>query len=347
MKLTLHIGLGKTGTSAVQRFMDWESAWLEENSVYYTGVRLDRIGTGFAFENQGEIKNTARLRSGLEALDAFGATLGEGAHVVWSNESLSMCHNLTDVLGEIARFRETQTSFDEIKVILVVRRQDDWLESAYRQWGLKHKTHTGRRIVSVEDYYRSVLHLLNYFDLYNKWSAAVGGSIVLADYDDIQRNGGIVRYFLEYLGLEWRTEFSRYDRVHSSLGPAQSYLVGKYNSVQYGEVLPGEFEALVKGLKLPELSRKGSSFLPDKMRKEVLAAYNDSNIALARAAFGRDELFPTASEKTYYHYRNGEDDVVKYLLMIAKRQFREISDLRKELDALKDEVRSRDRERDT
>lgn len=331
MKLTLHVGLGKTGTSAVQAFLHHERRNLAEAGILSLGPRLAELEDGFSFSGQGDVGKIDLLAEGLSAIE--NAAIGQPhiTHVVWSNEALSMAHNYAGIIDEIARFRQASTVFDEVGVILVLRRQDEWLASAYLQWGLKHKMHKGRRILSVADYMKSIKGFLDYFALYQAWSRAGNTPVVIGDYGEIVRAGGMVRFMADYLSLPWKESYGQYDRVHPSLGPAQSYLNATYNSAFYGDVLPAEFESVIRDLDLPEISPKGSSFIPESLGKEIVDQYAEGNRKLSMAALGDASLFQSAVAKEVVEYRRGEQDVIRYLTMIAQRQNARINALQNEL----------------
>jgi len=330
MKLTLHVGLGKTGTSAVQNFLDRESATLKAAKIKNTGINLQHLARKSRLSNQGEINDNDKLRAGLEGIEAAGKSLGPSGQIVWSNETLTMSHNLATISDTIAEFAHASKVIDEVEVILVLRRQDEWLESAYRQWALKHKTYIRRRILTVDEYKRSTSHLLDYEALYDQWSKLGDKAVTVVDYHTLRETGGIVRYFADHMGLEWNDRFDSYGNVHGSLGPALSHLTASFNSIFYGEVFPERFARLIHEAKLPEISAKGSVFVGGQMRADLIEEYKAKNAALSQKAFGDDRLFSTASIKEGPVYSSGPQDSVKYLLLLAKRQQDEIRCLRAE-----------------
>jgi hypothetical protein len=338
MKLTLHVGLGKTGTSAVQNFLDRESATLKAAKIKNTGINLQHLARKYRMSSQGEINDNDALRVGLQGIEAAGKRLGSSGHIIWSNEALTMSHNLATITDTIAEFTLTSKVIDEVEVVLVLRRQDEWLESAYRQWALKHKTYNRRRILTIEEYKKSTSHLLNYETLYDQWSKLGDTAVTVVDYHTLRDTGGIVRYFADHMGLSWNDKFDDYGNVHGSLGPALSHLVASYNSGFYGEVFPERFSRVINEAQLPEISAKGSVFVGGPLRAALIDEYQASNTSLSQKAFGDDRLFSTASLKEGPLYSSGPRDTVKYLWMLAKKQQDEISLLKAEQDDILDRL---------
>lgn len=338
MKLTLHVGMGKTGTSAIQRFLNQEKLDLAEAGIFNTGNRFQNLKSNFLFKKQGEITNTNLLKEGLQALSDTAKNLHNISHIVWSNESLSMSRNYENLIEEISRSILEAGVFDEVTVILAFRRQDDWLESAYRQWGLKHKTHAGRRILSIEEYTKSIEPYLDYLSIYRAWSNLGTTPVIVADFGDIVQHGGMVRFMADYLSLPWKESYSQYDQVHSSLGPALSFLNATYNSGFRGKVLPDEFKGIIQDLSLPEISPAKSGFLSRELREGILNRYRADNETLSIAAFGSRSLFQSVVTKETSLYRRGWKDVSRYLTMIAQRQQKEINNLNSELRKEKDRI---------
>ncbi|PWV99114.1 hypothetical protein DFR52_104406 [Hoeflea marina] len=122
-KLLLHVGLPKTGTSALQ-------AWLRANA--HT-LRPHGIDYPDAFA-EGEDKHqflVGALRSGT--FDTLGSVLAGSTSptVILSSEGLS--NHLDDFSdSHLARFRDCAAGFDT-EILLITRARLPWLRSYYRQ----------------------------------------------------------------------------------------------------------------------------------------------------------------------------------------------------------------------
>lgn len=145
-KLIIHVGMGKTGSSSIQRTLRENSKLLRANGVFYLGLMLEFLPFEEKFSWQKaagwvdfiKIDNNRAQREIVEALERADEVLPKRLHtLVWSNESLfDRPEGLRDAI-------EALKSRYNISVSSYVRSPDSWIVSAYAQWGLKHKTYTG------------------------------------------------------------------------------------------------------------------------------------------------------------------------------------------------------------
>lgn len=317
MKLTLHIGMGKTGTTALQTFLSDPGGLPEDIGLLHPGVCLRKLQSDFVLASQGEVAQTQKLRAALQALEAAALARPGTKTVFWFNESLSSVRPRERMVAEIGAFFAQSKVFDELEIIVVLRRQDEWIESAYRQWGLRHKQHHRREIITSSEFLERSEGSLDYLALYRAW-AELGPDVVrVISYDDLREAGGIVRYFARDLGIEWRDDFARFDEIHESLGPSLCYFNAVLNRGFVGPALPRPFKRLLKRYDLPELSAADVGFFPTEEREEILARYVDDNRKLARLALGREALFADRPVKQVKRYATGMEDVLTYLSLIA------------------------------
>lgn len=178
--LILHVGMGKTGTTAIQGMLRRNAATLRERGIVCCDHWLLRETMGpDGFESPEEF---ARLR------DAGGDALAErlvrlfrpnnpvlaGAHViVWSNEDLIGSH---EAVGRLAA--QFVGPGRVAKIVLYLRHQLDWLASAYPQWCVRDKLTPGR-IIEFERYRRESDWQLDYEDLLSRWQQAAGAAQLL------------------------------------------------------------------------------------------------------------------------------------------------------------------------
>ncbi len=123
--LYLHIGLHKTGTSAIQRFLGYDRAVLGKMGVIVPGDQVD-VNLHHHIALQASIwanAETARkkFRNTIEPI----AYLGE--RIVLSSEVFAGPNIHIKVLDELTSY------FSTIRVIVYLRRGDTMIESAYNQ----------------------------------------------------------------------------------------------------------------------------------------------------------------------------------------------------------------------
>ncbi|MEN8837884.1 MAG: hypothetical protein ABF243_12225 [Celeribacter marinus] len=337
-KLTIHVGMGKTGTSALQQFLLKEIGFLKRSGIHYLGRFLEHIDGFEGLTGPGELNTPAALAVGLAELETFAAT-SEASHFILSNEVLAQARNAQDTSAVIGAYAKETEVFSEVEIVLVFRRQDEWIESAYRQWGLKHKLHTGFSTKTPQEFADESAHHLDYAAIYDLWSNAAPTSV--HSYDDIRDVDGIVQYFCTYWGLRHPDRFDEYKSVHGSLGPSQANFVALYNRGHEEKVRDYDMRRVMRMYSLPELSAPDSATMPLEIRQSVLDRYAPTNTDLARA-LGRDRLFHERPVGKPSQYSNRVEDALTYLAVISREQAEEIQRLRHRLNALEKLVGKRD-----
>jgi hypothetical protein len=138
----IHLGVQKTGSKALQRFVVGRQAALEAAGLYYP-----RTGRGGA-QNSLHLPLFQALTSGQTDLLASLNTEFQSsglAQALLSYEGFSL---LPD-----EAIRALRTQLGEARIVLVMRRQDDWLSSWYNQLVKAHKV----SITRIEAFERSML----------------------------------------------------------------------------------------------------------------------------------------------------------------------------------------------
>ena len=226
-KLVLHIGQGKTGTSAVQAVLFRNAAILARNGVCYP--------EWFGFRERRVLKHHNRLAMGIlysdyrteltSFLDAIHRD--DSPTIVISGETLFVYPERGAFVGALGgpgsgwtfgtdyqpwsseRSRAVVTRFaedvrallppaDEYRVVVLLRRQDLWLESLYNQ-DIK-AGHVWCDVAQLERYYANSLH---YDRVLASWENVFGkNSIVVRVYEQGQLPGGAVDVFLRAAGLD-------------------------------------------------------------------------------------------------------------------------------------------------
>ncbi len=123
-KVVLHIGLPKTGTTALQSWCaGMRSDLARAGIVYPDTVPSDPVPKHQYIIDELRTSTNTRLRAILRA--------GEGRTIALSTEGLA--NQFWDVSeGQLAQFRSVLTGF-EVKVFVVTREREAWLKSYYKQ----------------------------------------------------------------------------------------------------------------------------------------------------------------------------------------------------------------------
>lgn len=299
MKLYVHAGIGKTGTSAIQSALFHNSELLKQNGICYVGQFFE---TGFDLAQktptianvfnqavrQGEQHMRELVESRLSEVRTYCKAHGLD-RIVWSNEGI---FNSPRVMGPA--LQNVSEDFD-CRLIVYLRRQDRWFVSAYKQWGLIHKTNAGPA-QEFEDWYdRFKLHG-NYADQLQRWEQFLPKENF--DVRLYEKCGNVVEDLLGGV-VGFPTERLDTTNLQSNQTPEDAILAlfKIYNSQVDNALYPQELVRLLDGSGL--LAKNIVSVNPDIRMpdREMLAAirgeFEEQNRRLERySSPGHDVIFP-------------------------------------------------------
>lgn len=226
-QLILHIGCHKTGTTSIQHALMRERASLgkqgftlfaqnPEGTPRTSGNALNWVQ--FRLSPKYRIKGVIHPRFG-QALEAAGH------NVIVSAETLSWVFEES----EIRKLKSNlERSFDDVKVICYVRRQDAQAISHYQQAskprGFVAARYYGNSFRALPEYREHLHYYLNYYQRLSLWADVFGEEYIDVGVMEADRlkGGDIVVDFFARLGLTTKKKF---ERKNLSSG-AQSTKVG-------------------------------------------------------------------------------------------------------------------------
>lgn len=134
MRVVLHIGHSKAGSSSIQRFLiDNQAALLER------GVAT--AGKDFEFSNETEIRRPPNfwLEDKAKDPESAGAGIREALEKASQDRRVKIAVISAETLGrrERAALFEGMADRFDLKVLHYVRRQDAWIYAAWKQWQVK------------------------------------------------------------------------------------------------------------------------------------------------------------------------------------------------------------------
>lgn len=190
--LVLHIGNSKTGTSAIQR-------WLAENAAYLSraGVLYPQAG------RQGDAHHPVAALMRKQVNPSWVPSLsietlvqqlerelsgGDYETVILSSEVFWQAHDFSIISALFGR--------PCIKVIALVRRQDQWAESMYR-----HQLKNGRDVGSSRAWADRRRHTFDYSYVLGRWAFQLDNiSMRVMDFDKACADG-LIESFAQLVGL--------------------------------------------------------------------------------------------------------------------------------------------------
>ena len=282
--LFLHVGMDKTGTSAVQLFLhERRTELLEQTGVLFpmTGKWSDHSHQPFAFTtlSMGDFKPSSL--KGLFANLAREIKQTDAKSVLLSSECFFKMHTKE---GFEAFWDKAVELFGDIKIIVYVRRQDKWVESRHR-----HSIVSGNEF-PVEMLSRPFFS--NYKQFIDKWRDLVGeGNVIVKPFERQQFvKGDVCQDFAHILGA---TDLKPSEDTQVNVGFSSQRilfrkLVQKLNSDE------ADMHRLNRMLlKLPNKEGEDQPFVSPSQQVKLYNQYRPINQQLVREYIDpeRSELF--------------------------------------------------------
>lgn len=267
MEIIFHIGMGKTGTSSIQKALTENADELRKQGVDYLGMWFSLIDTKF----EGNIGNRKFLASTAEEMqlhaDQFIQALQKRksergvSTFVLSNESLYGGH------ASISPFLTVLRKLADVRLIAYARDPREWLPSAYNQWAIYHKVEPG----SIKPYAEAAHEHIKIYAVLQRWAGSFGDIFTLRPFS---KSMDVVKDFASVLGFEMPISI---DRVFERTEISESLLRAIYNSRFPGEVFPDKFDRAFRRL---DFTRSPS--ITDLVRNSF--TYDETNEIVAEQA---------------------------------------------------------------
>lgn len=307
MDLTLHIGTEKTGSTSIQRFLAKNRARLREAGVLFPlapGLDNQKALTAIAEEKSEDsalqeifdIRTKSDLQQFRQDLrQKLRKELREGScsHVVMSNEHCSSRlrdHSQVDFLRTfLGEF------FDRIRILVYIRRQDDFLVSTYSTM-----VKTGRTNPIHVPSAKGQLRRYDHWDLLSRWADVFGReNIICRKYDRSELvDGDIIKDFGVQAGVPTAPEYERPVMTNESLDAEALEFLRIFNRY-YNRT--GHRSQLVQAL--AAISDGPLVTLPEDELVKFMGLFKESNEKVATEYFGGpiegsdNPLFPARTDR--------------------------------------------------
>lgn len=251
MKIIFHIGMGKTGTSAIQSALAENRALLGEWDMESIGLWLGIINPSYI----GYAGFDSFAAQDVEALERDAETLYKRLAV---RSPDTFIHSNESIFANIHAYRPFISKLldigMEIQIVIYVRPLEDWLPSAFVQWNAYHKTHRGR----ISSFPKKGRELAALYANIVPWIDAFGEKVVVRRFD---RGQDIVSNFAEVLGIPL---ISPENRVWERIEDAETVMRAIFNDRVEEPALPNLFENALR------LDRGGAIRSIDEFSKRTL-----------------------------------------------------------------------------
>lgn len=299
-RLFLHIGIAKSGTSAIQHFLFNNRELLASHHVYYptAGLFVAAKAHHYLSHKWGSWRNTKYLTgvdfdAEWQKLERFIAG-HEGVHIV-SSEGFSVRSVLPEKEDLVPYVRDVLRDVD-MRIVVYLRPQDEWVESMYKQM-----VGDGRMKRTFRSFLDDLPRELDFDYLLKIWEAGFSRqNIIVLRYARSQfANGDVASDFLRALSIPPIAGLVRTERdVNPSLDDITAQLLrvlGQSNRGRIGKRLTHLSSRLFGGLTPPESLRLSSP----EQRRMIRERYASSNAQVAERYFPGEgtELFPTPEQR--------------------------------------------------
>ena len=328
MKVIIHVGAGKTGTSSIQKTLGLNRSELNRQGIEYAGLMFEYMVQKYDWQRASASEvfhSLAPKEAALQVLDIIETNIptleSQKIHtLIWSNESLFERNEKVILIAEELLARNI-----EVEIIAYIRNYDSWSQSAYKQWGIKHKTYEGP-IRSFKNWFAG--RHVHFYGPLDRFRNKFPNLLKLKNMDSEK---DVVPGFLKLCGIT--TETVQVIKANESPSNEELFLRALFNNGVRGKALPNLFENMVLSRK-KNLNTDPSSYLEKLMPKS-----SDMEMVIADSAADKealDELLTQYGEEAtatcHPNVKSAEVDQGKLITLLSQivvEQSRRIHNLEK------------------
>lgn len=222
----LHIGLPKTGTTAIQNFLTANDAVLKSHGICFPDLGLRYSGIGWrrnahflirAYKNKNGKKDRTRPCTEYDAtLDKIALLGSSYEKIILTDEAIWRASQSRPNFW--TRIREDFSKRNmELRIIVYLRRQDEFVQSLYRQ-----KVKSSSTCLPFADYLRELQKInypLDFLSYLNTLSDVFGkDNLIVRIYGNNQYRGKehtLISDFLDIFGLSLEDDFKNSKSVYN------------------------------------------------------------------------------------------------------------------------------------
>lgn len=343
----LHIGLPKTGTTAIQNFLRANDAALARHGICFPdlGFRYPNVlanrNAHVLIASYDTARNAASFAPPGEyytALDRLAVLANEYDKILITDELIwRICNQHKDFLPTVKQ--DLASRGMALKVIVYLRRQDEFIQSRYRQ-----RIKTGETFSFYEflDTLRQNSYPLDFYDSVSNISDVVGkDNLIIRIYEKQQYKGAertLCSDFLDIFGLSIADGFMEKEkRANHSLCGTYLEIRRTLNylpqSVKETPILAKSIRNMQEAELFAQNTPKQTLFRSDD-QKSFFEQFSESNSRLAREYLGRSDgiLFYEPLKELPYEQINTEE-LLRDTLLVLGQSIQMLDTKNKELKA--------------
>lgn len=278
MKVVIHAGIHRTGTTSLQGFLADNRETLLQLGVAYPGETPNHQPLAWSLKRKdsdaGDVRTLLESRGAVET-------------AVLSAEDFCIQTDL--------KWLEQLSESFETKVVFYFRRQDHWLMSWYNQhvkWPFDRQKSQMDKTEFLE--HIGDFHWLDYAALLNRWTAVLGEANVSAGIVESGQVEDVVGDFVKRLGISTEGLNFEIKRKNDSL-PVHLLEIARHLGVF--EMPPRTRARMMRALRvgLAHKTQSATTVYSPEERLRILQLFEASNRTAAKRFFGREKLFSEPS----------------------------------------------------
>ncbi len=330
MKLFLHVGMGKTGTSSIQNALKSAETVLNEQGVHYLGMWFDIVDPKYkGIQGVRDI-----MVSGEENLQAAADVIVQRMEQVKAKTGCeTFIFSNEDLFGHVVRvgplIRALAAKVD-LTLILYVRDIQSWLPSAYVQWAIRHKELPG----PIRPFREEALRWMPHYRALSVWQREFGEYLKFRKFD---KGVDVVEDFAATVGVNIpKLEKRMLERAEN----AELLLRALYNNRFPGEVFPGRFDNFVLSQArqpVPEMRDVVGRYLDFDGVEKLIEPFGEELKQVA-ADIGLDFLGGTSKTGSAPDVDELRNRVVDYLIDIVLSQSVQMQHIARRIKTLEDKL---------
>lgn len=280
-KLFLHIGLPKTATTTIQNFLILNHQRLiEKGWLYPVAARQymahHLLGNFFRTRKLDWIGEADPEQVKADLLAEIRATKCD--NVIMSTESLISATQIADIRAYFSDF--------EVEVVVFLRRQDDWLESAYQE-----RLKNGPKIASTRRYLTSQIQGLDYYKMLRSWADVFGNDhIRVGLFERSAERLSVEETFLRLIGAGMDPDYVMPEKMNSRLNRDCLAFFGRMPETRRVGLKFTNYAAVLREYSEinPDAPEWKKAWSPAE-RREIMERFAASNERVARKFLGRED----------------------------------------------------------
>lgn len=326
-KIIFHVGMGKTGSTAIQSALEGSATVLAKAGCCYLGQWLGMVRPEFdqfqgfqAFLRQPPDQMEVCAQRLLAVVEERRRQTGAHTFVISNEQYLENIPNL-------AEFFKTLLQGVELEVVIFVRPAASWLPSAYSQWGVSHKTNPG----PVRSFGVKARELIQQYGFVRQWRELFGPAVMVRAFGD---NGDAVQEFSSVLGVQLTPAATR-QQVRPPI--SETLMRAACNNAFPQMVLPDVYNHIlsrhIPAGTLSSISQKYSHIFEYELIPQIIEENMDT-LSFIEREFGVDLTSQPQPEAPVFDLSGLTDELVGTMLDLVFFQAVQMERLQTRLEAL-------------